>query len=322
MSRIPVSLIGARGYTGLELMSLLATHPRFELVHAASRERSGQPVSTQVPGVDAGLHYSAPSPESLPALPTGAYILALPNGMSAPYVEAIERVAPDAVVIDLSADHRFDAGWHYGLPELEWNVPGRRIANPGCYATAMQLAIAPVLQRVRGPLQCFGVSGYSGAGTAPSPRNDPALLRDNLMPYALTGHVHEREVTRHLGHAVEFMPHVAAHFRGLSVTCNLHLHRPMALEDVQAAYRRHYTGAPLVRVQDDAPWVRDVAGRHGAIVGGFTLSADGHRLVVVSVLDNLLKGAATQAVQNHNLAFGIDGLDGIDPDATTGEIAP
>ncbi len=80
----------------------------------------------------------------------------------------------------------------------------------------MQLAIAPMLDALDGPAQCFGVSGYSGAGTTPSDKNNPELLRDNLMPYALAGHVHEREVTRHLGHAVEFMPHVAPHFRGLT----------------------------------------------------------------------------------------------------------
>jgi N-acetyl-gamma-glutamyl-phosphate reductase len=322
MSRIPVSLVGARGYTGLELMRLIAAHPRFELVHAASRERAGQPVSTQVPGVATSLSYSAPSPESLPALADGAYILALPNGMAAPYVAAIERLAPGAVIVDLSADHRFDDAWHYGLPELAASRPTARIANPGCYATAMQLAIAPLLDRLAAPAQCFGVSGYSGAGTTPSPRNDPALLRDNLMPYALTGHVHEREVARQLGHAVEFMPHVAPHFRGLSITANLHLADALDLDAVRARYRERYAGARLVGVVDEAPWLCDVAGRHGALVGGFTLSQDGRRVVVVSVLDNLLKGAATQAVQNLNLAFGLDGLAGIDPHATTPEITP
>lgn len=317
MNTIPVALVGARGYVGIELMRLLVAHPRFRLVYAASREQAGQVVADRIAGAPSDLRYSAPSPESLPALADGAYVLALPNGKAAPYVEAIERIAPNAVIIDLSADYRFDAGWHYGLPELVWDQPGRRIANPGCYATAMQLAIAPLLHRVRGPVQCFGVSGYSGAGTTPSPRNDPALLHDNLMPYALTGHVHEREVSRHLGHAVEFMPHVAVHFRGLTVTCNMHLDRAVNVAEVRDAYRLHYTGSPLVQVQEDAPWVSEIAGRPGAVVGGFTPSEDGRRLVVVAVLDNLLKGAATQAVQNLNLAFELDALAGIDPAART-----
>ncbi|WP_133498491.1 N-acetyl-gamma-glutamyl-phosphate reductase [Cognatilysobacter terrigena] len=312
MSRIPVSLIGARGHVGAELMRLIVDHPCFDLVHAASRERAGQPVAEQVAGASPGLRYSAPLPDELPVLTDGAYVLALPNGMAGPYVEAIQRIAPTAVIIDLSADYRFDPAWHYGLPELADSAPRRLISNPGCYATAMQLAIAPMGNMLDGPVQCFGVSGYSGAGTTPSPRNDPDALRDNLMPYTLTGHVHEREVSRHLGHPVEFMPHVAPHFRGLTVTCNLHLAAPATLDDVRSRYRAFYADAPLVDVIDEPPHVRDIAGCAGATVGGFALSDDGRRLVVVAILDNLLKGAATQAVQNLNLAFGLDGLAGLD----------
>src|SRR5690606_4075659 len=219
------------------------------------------------------------------------------------------------VIVDLSADHRFDEGWYYGLPELtrERYAGQRRIANPGCYATAMQLAIAPMRELLAGPVQCFGVSGYSGAGTTPSDSNDPALLRDNLMPYALTGHVHEREVSRQLGHAVEFMPHVAPHFRGITLTANLHLASPVTLEEVRERYAERYAGEPLVRVVDEAPWVSRIAGRHHVEIGGLTLSGDGRRLVVVATEDNLLKGAATQALQNLNLAFGIPEFEGIPP---------
>jgi N-acetyl-gamma-glutamyl-phosphate reductase len=193
------------------------------------------------------------------------------------------------------------------LPELTRDryAGQRRISNPGCYATAMQLAVAPMRNRLAGPVQCFGVSGYSGAGTTPSDKNDPDKLRDNLMPYALTGHIHEREVTRHLGHAVEFMPHVAPHFRGLTITANLHLSTAMTREQVVSIYRDAYRDEPLVRVLDDAPWVSRIAGRHHVEIGGFALSDDGRRLVVVSTEDNLLKGAATQALQNLNLAFGL-----------------
>src|SRR5690606_23692348 len=180
------------------------------------------------------------------------------------------------------------------------------------YATAMQLAIAPMLDVLEGPVQCFGVSGYSGAGTTPSDRNDPDKLRDNLMPYALTGHVHEREVSHRLGHPVEFMPHVAPHFRGITITANLHLSRPFTRDEVRARYHDRYDPEPLVRgVDGDAPWVSRIAGRHHDEIGGFTLSADGRRLVVVATEDNLLKGAATQALQNLNLAFGLPEFSGI-----------
>ncbi|WP_027068625.1 N-acetyl-gamma-glutamyl-phosphate reductase, partial [Novilysobacter defluvii] len=217
--------------------------------------------------------------------------------------------------IDLSADYRFDPAWYYGLPELTRGryAGQRRISNPGCYATAMQLAIAPMLGLLDGPVQCFGVSGYSGAGTTPSDRNDPGKLRDNLMPYALAGHVHEREVGSQLGHAIEFMPHVAPHFRGITMTVNMHLAEPLRADEVVDRYRGRYAGEPLVRIVEDAPWVSAIAGRHHVEIGGFTLSEDGRRLVVVATEDNLLKGAATQALQNLNLAFGYPELTAITP---------
>jgi N-acetyl-gamma-glutamyl-phosphate reductase common form len=312
---IRVGLVGARGHVGTELIRLFAGHPQLELAFVASRERAGQEVDDHHPEAAAGLRYSDASPGALVAARLDAVVMALPNGAAAPYVAAIDAAAPDTVVLDLSADHRFDDAWYYGLPELtRTGYHGqRRIANPGCYATAMQLAIAPMRGHLAGPVQCFGVSGFSGAGTSPSDKNDPEALRDNLIPYALTGHVHEREVTARLGHPVQFMPHVAPHFRGLTITANLHLATPWLLADVRHRYRGMYAGEPLLCVRDDAPWVSHVAGVHGVQVGGFALDEDGTRLVVVAVLDNLLKGAATQALQNLNLAFGLPETQGIPP---------
>lgn len=314
-NRICIGLVGARGYVGAELIRLLAGHPEFELTFVSSRERAGQRVAEHHPGVDADLRYSDVKPGMLAAHGSDALVLALPNGMAAPFVAAVDADAAQTVIIDLSADYRFDAGWYYGLPELtRRSYRGeKRISNPGCYATAMQLAIAPMRGFLSGPVQCFGVSGYSGAGTSLSDRSDPEKLRDNLMPYALTGHVHEREVARQLAHPVQFMPHVAAHFRGLTITANLHLRDASNVADIRKRYRDFYADEPLVEVSDDAPWVSSIAGRPGAQVGGSTLSDDGKRLVVVSVLDNLLKGAATQALQNLNQAFGLPETQGIPP---------
>ena len=315
---IRLGIVGARGHTGAELIRLVAGHPRFELVFVSSREFDGQRVADHVDAWRGELRYSAPAHEDLPGQGAEAVVLALPNGKSAACLAAFDAAGADPgfeqpVIVDLSADHRFDDDWYYGLPELtRGDYRGQpRISNPGCYATAMQLAIAPMLDALDGTVQCFGVSGYSGAGSTPSDRNDPDKLRDNLMPYALTGHVHEREVSRRLGHPVEFMPHVAPHFRGITVTANLHLARPFALDEVRARYRDRYAGEPLVRVQDDAPWVSRIAGAQHVGIGGFTLSEDGRRLVVVATEDNLLKGAATQALQNLNLAFGLPEFTGI-----------
>jgi N-acetyl-gamma-glutamyl-phosphate reductase common form len=311
--RITVGIVGARGHAGAELVRLLAGHPRFALAFVSSRALAGEQVREHVPAYRGDLRYSAPEHEDLPGLGADAVVLALPNGKAAACVDAYDAAGQAPVIVDLSADHRFDDAWYYGLPELTRGryAGERRIANPGCYATAMQLAIAPMRDLLAGPVQCFGVSGHSGAGTTPSDRNDPAALRDNLMPYALTGHLHEREVTRQLGHPVEFMPHVAPHFRGITLTANLHLAQPVTLDAVRARYDARYAREPLVRVVADAPWVSRIAGAHHVEIGGFTLSADGRRLVAVATEDNLLKGAATQAMQNLNLAFGLDEFAGI-----------
>ena len=311
--RIRIGLVGARGYVGSELIRLIAGHPRFELGFVASRERAGERLGAHE-HVDVGeLAYSNPSAEEAAGFGADAIVLALPNGKAGDYVQAVDALAPETVLLDLSADYRFDPAWHYGLPELtRARAEGqRRISNPGCYATAMQLALAPLCDEQDAPAQCFGVSGYSGAGTQPSDKNDPEALRDNLIPYALVGHVHEREVTHQLGQAVEFTPAVAPHFRGICMTVNIHLDREHTLDSLRQQYRRHYADEPLVAVQDEVPWVSRIAGQHGACLGGFALSADGRRLVLVSVLDNLLKGAATQALQNLNLAFDLDETLGI-----------
>lgn len=315
-----VGIVGARGHTGAELIRLLAAHPGFELAAVSSRELDGQRVADHVPEYGGELRYASLAHDALGGLGLDAWVLAMPNGKSQACVASLARAgsAPTSagdypVIVDLSADHRFDDDWYYGLPELTRgrHAGQRRIANPGCYATAMQLAVAPMLELVQGPVQCFGVSGYSGAGTTPSDRSDVDKLRDNLMPYALVDHLHEREVTRQLGVPVEFMPHVAPHFRGITLTANMHLREPLGLDVVEARYRERYAGEPLLRVTADAPWVSRIAGRHGVEVGGFSLSADGRRLVVVATLDNLLKGAATQALQNLNLAFGYHEAEGI-----------
>jgi len=308
-----VGIIGARGHTGAELIRLIAGHPGLELAFVSSRELDGQRVADHNPAYAGELRYENLDPSAAAARGADAVILALPNGKAGPFVEAVGAARPETILVDLSADYRFDASWYYGLPELtrQRYAGQRRISNPGCYATAMQLAIAPLAGELAGPPQCFGVSGYSGAGTTPSDKNDTEKLRDNLMPYALTDHLHEREVRAQLGLPVEFMPHVAPHFRGITMTINLWLREAMSREAVRAKYLDFYAAEPLVSIQDEAPWVSRIAGHNGAAIGGFTLSPDRRRVVVVATLDNLLKGAATQALQNLNRALGFDELTGI-----------
>ena len=300
-----VGVIGARGHAGSELLDILDRHPNVEVALAGSRELAGQPV----PEI-AGLSFESLHPEGLSGRDLDALFLALPDGVGGPWSDA---VPDDTVIVDISADHRFDDTWIYGLPELfrDKIAGARRIANPGCYATALQLVIAPFVEDLHGVPTVFGVSGYSGAGTTPSPRNDPENLKDNLIPYKLTGHNHEREGTHHLGQTVRFMPHVHPAFRGLLVTAHMPLAEPMTVEEASARLTASYASEPLVDVQEEIPNLRDGTGLIGVLIGGVTVSEDGLGLIVVAAEDNLLKGAAVQAVQNMNLALGLPETEGI-----------
>lgn len=309
-----IGIIGARGFVGGELLRLLAAHPGFELAMVSSRSLDGQRVCDLFEH-PSELEIRAAEP-TLDVAALDALVLALPNGLSGSWVEAADCAsAPGGgpVIVDVSADHRFDDGWVYGLPEHNRaNIAtARRIANPGCYATGMQVALRPVLDLLDGDAWAFGVSGYSGAGSTPSPKNDPVALADNLMPYKSVGHIHELEVTRHLTHRVNFMPHVAPFFRGITLTITAYLKDRVTAKDVVARYRTAAECEPLIAWSHDAPLVRDCAGRHEVNLGGVTFDPERRRLVVVASLDNLLKGAATQILQNLNLACGFDELEGI-----------
>ncbi len=305
-----VALIGARGYTGRILIPLLEKHLGLELIFAGSRAQAGEPLSACIPSFQGDLCFEAPNTERVRALEVDALILALPNGLSEPYLEGL---SPEIAVIDLSADHRFDPEWIYGWPErYRAALKGaRRIANPGCYATGMQAALWPLLELLEGVPNLFGVSGYSGAGMTPSPKNDPEVLRDNLLPYTLTEHLHEREVSHQLKRPIRFLPHVAPFFRGISLSLSARLKAPCSPEVLEALYLQHYREEPLIHWSREAPLVREAVGNYGLNLGGLSLSADGRDLALIITLDNLLKGAASQALQNLNLALGFEELEGL-----------
>lgn len=313
---IRVGVVGARGYVGAELLGLLAKRSDVEVALATSSEAQGRRVADVVPAFAAAkseLVFESIDPSALAARDLDAVVLGLPNEKSAPWVAAIRSGSPRTVIVDLSADHRFEDDWVYGQPEQNRAAirGARRIANPGCYATASELAIVPVKDLVDGFATVFGVSGYSGAGATPSPKNDPAVLKDNLLPYALVGHTHEREIRRALGVDVDFVPHVAPFFRGITVTVSLRLRPGRSARALLETYRERYAEEPLVKVGEEIPLVRDIAGSHEVRIGGFTSTGDGRHAVVVATIDNLLGGAATQAVRNLNLALGARELEGI-----------
>ncbi len=312
-----LALIGGRGYTGSELLRLLAHHPDIKLALASSGSEAGQRIVEQVPEwPDQAQCYRRLDPAEAATVAASVWVLALPNGHSQPWVTAIEAAHPEALILDLGADWRFDPSWVYGL--TEWNRPAlasaRRIANPGCYATGAQFGLLPLRDQLIRPPVVFGVSGYSGAGKTPSPRNDPERLRDNLIPYALSGHVHEREVSERLGRPIRFMPHVASFFRGISLSIAVDLADPTEPDALFERFSACYADEALIRVGTAVPEIRDIVGTPALAIGGFTVDArNPHRVGLVVVLDNLLKGAASQALQNINRALGLDELAGLGP---------
>jgi N-acetyl-gamma-glutamyl-phosphate reductase len=317
MMTINVVVIGARGYTGSELLPLLFGHPDCRVLAVGSSSVAGEAVNQHIQGMpECSLSFSDIRPENLSEYPADLYILALPNGLAGAYVEVVDQSMPGAVIIDISADYRFDDTWVYAQPErfAEKIAGAKRIANPGCYATGAQLGLGPVVGNLVSMPVVFGVSGFSGAGKTPSRKNDPEVLRDNLLPYSLNSHLHEQEVSRHLRTEVRFLPHVAAFFRGISLTIAAELDYETDADHLLSRYSHVYENCPLISVQPETPEVKEISEKHGVIIGGFSVHPQKPtRISIVCVLDNLLKGAATQVIQNMNLAFGFSSLAGLEP---------
>ena len=310
-------MLGARGYTGQALINLLNDHPNMDLRHVSSRELAGQ----KLKGYDKReIIYENLSTEDVRKLAerdaVDVWVMALPNGVAKPWVDVIDETGSKKVIIDLSADYRFDPTWTYGLPELidrSLIAKAIRISNPGCYATAGQLGIAPLLPHISSTTipHIFGVSGYSGAGTKPSPKNDVQNLENNIIPYSLTDHLHEKEISTQLDHPIAFVPHVAAWFQGIHHSISIPLSKKMTSRDIRNLYQERYQGEPLVKIVGDVPSVKNISGTHGVEIGGFGVHSGGERVVVCATIDNLLKGAATQCLQNMNLAMGFAEFEGI-----------
>ncbi|KEY74614.1 hypothetical protein S7711_05045 [Stachybotrys chartarum IBT 7711] len=305
-----IGLIGARGYTGSALVELLNKHPYMDLRHVSSRELAGQPLEGYT---KRSVIYETLSPEDITQLDNDGkvdcWILALPNGVSQPYVEALDQGNRKSLIVDLSADKRT-----YGLPELVQRskiAQSIRISNPGCYSTGAQIGLSGALDLIEGMPVIFGVSGYSGAGSKPNARNNLEVLKDAIIPYSLVDHVHEREISHHLNHKVAFMPHVAGWFRGITLTLNIPLRKQVTSRDIRQMYQDRYAGEKLIKVVGEPPLVSSIMGRHGVEIGGFAVDSSGKRVVVNVVIDNLAKGAASQCLQNMNLALGYGEYEGI-----------
>ena len=298
-----IGLLGGRGYVGQEIIKLLVNHKYLNITSIFSSSKAGQSVPLNVGNE---LLYQDLSLDQIVLSDEDAFILALPNNESQNYVDLIHRHNPQAIIVDLSADHRFDQAWEYRVPELSETVQSTKISNPGCYASAMQFMLEPLKNILAGPVHLYGISGYSGAGATPNSRNDQEALQDSILPYSLVSHLHEKEVKAHSYPEILFTPHVGNFFRGIMMTGNFILSESMSADEIYNLFVNHYQSEQLICIQPELPKLQDVQNTSNVIMGGFAVDQEINRLTFCCALDNLLKGAATQTVQNLNSAFGWD----------------
>ncbi|MEX0675021.1 MAG: N-acetyl-gamma-glutamyl-phosphate reductase [Gaiellaceae bacterium] len=311
------AILGTNGYAGQETLDRLLAHPGLELVALGSDSLAGEPASA----LDVRLNGSLPPfVSNAEALVAGAEVVFCCLGHE--QAAALEP-PPDTIVVDLSGAHRLrDAalypewygfehpgrldGWSYALPEL-YPPAGPLIANPGCYATAALLALGPLT----GAIDHEGIvvdakSGVSGAGRELKPSSHAGFVLDNISPYRVGTHQHAPEIAQALGFPVAFVPHLLPVRRGLLATCYV---RGEALREL---LEEAYAGSPVVRILPVGvvPELSRVQGTDAAELGLFEDASTG-TTIVVCALDNLGKGAAGQAVQNANLALGLDETAGL-----------
>jgi N-acetyl-gamma-glutamyl-phosphate reductase len=327
-----VGVVGASGYTGAELLRLLAAHPGLEPVVVTSREFAGKDVASVYPNLVAyaGRSYDELDPAKLTDLEL--VFLALPHGAS---MELGARIAEAGVrVVDLSADFRLEdpqaypewfgsahtapewlGKWAYGLPELHRReiVGGQVVANPGCYPTAALLALAPLVTgRLIDPatIVVSAASGVSGAGRGLNPGVHFANVDASFKAYTVTGHKHtpeiEQELSRLTGEQVHvsFVPHLVPMPRGLLATCFAELAPGADPDAVSQAPATFYASEPFVRATPAPPETKYTLGSNACHVWA-TADARTGRAIAIAAIDNLGKGAAGQAIQNANLMLGL-----------------
>ncbi len=341
-AKLKTAVLGATGYSGLELTRILLRHPRTEKPvllrrpssHDADNGASDLAAVFPVLSGNGGYPLQSLSWPALKQQGVQLLFLATPHEASRSLVP--EAIAQGLRVIDLSGAWRLkqernraiynfedsDSGAAdsltqqavYGLPELNGDCVAKAalVANPGCYATSVILALAPLLKagvvdRNRGIIS-DSKSGVSGAGKEPTPKTHFVSVADNLSAYAVFNHRHVGEIVEQLGldtQELTFTPHLLPIPRGILSTIYVHLNREMTPLEVESCFKNFYAGKRWVRVFETPRLPQVQFSLHTNYCDlGFCLAEDGRRLVLISCIDNLLKGAAGQAVQNMNLMYG------------------
>lgn len=326
-----VGIVGASGYTGGELLRLLCQHEKVEVALATSRKMEGKKVGKVHPNLRGLLDIEFESTGTEEIVERCEFVfLALPHGKSMEI--APELLEAGLKLVDLSGDFRLEdrevyeryyGKRHiakeieavYGLPELHREEIGRAnfVANPGCYPTSVILGAAPLLKE--GIVEAERIvadskSGISGAGANPRQATHFPSASDNISAYKVTDHQHLPEIEQELGRLargarVAFVPHIIPAIRGISSTLQFFA-GDLSSRGIRKAFSEFYSGEPFVRVLDkgEVPRLSSVRGSNFADIGSFEVDREGGRAVVISAIDNLVKGASGQAVQNMNLMLG------------------
>ncbi|MEP7277430.1 MAG: N-acetyl-gamma-glutamyl-phosphate reductase [Bacteroidota bacterium] len=324
--KIRTGIIGGAGYTGGELIRLLINHPHVDISFINSKSNAGNPVSKVHHDLvgETDLKFSADLHSEIDVL-----FLCVGHGDAAKFLEA-NPVDQKVKIIDLSQDFRLaeraelnGRRFVYGLPELnkEKIQSAANIANPGCFATAIQLGLLPLAKA--GLLQdvyTTGITGSTGAGQGMSATSHFSWRANNIQAYKTLAHQHVREITQSLnqlqttsplsvngeGPGVNFVPWRGDFTRGVFVSSTLHCTK--SLDELKALYKDFYAPHPFTIVCDDPIFLKQVVNNNKCVI---QLEKAGNKLVVHSATDNLLKGASGQAVQNMNLVFGLDETAGL-----------
>jgi N-acetyl-gamma-glutamyl-phosphate reductase len=327
---VKVGIVGGTGYTGVELLRILARHPSAQLAAITSRKEAGTPVADLFPSLRGAVDLKFCDPSDAPLKHCDVVFFATPNGVA--MQEARELLQAGARLIDLAADFRIKdvAEWErwygkhacpelveeavYGLPEVNREaVKGARlVANPGCYPTAVQLGFLPLVEAGvvdTDHLIADAKSGVSGAGRKAETHILFSEAADNFKAYGVGGHRHGAEIRQGLARAAKrdvglvFVPHLTPMIRGIHATLYARITREA---DFQSLYAARYAGEPFVDVlpAESHPDTRSVRASNVCRIAVHRPQG-GDTLVILSVIDNLVKGAAGQAVQNMNLMFGL-----------------
>jgi len=327
---VSVAILGASGYAGAELLRLLAGHAEVEVTVATADSQQGKKVGELYPSLAPSypeLRFDSLS--SGPVNRADVIFSALPHGESMHILPRLQN----NLIIDLGSDFRLKNAelypefyerahvcpdqlslWSYGLPELfrEEIVESKRIASPGCYATAIILALAPLVREglIEDTIVVDAISGTSGAGRGARPGLHFAHVYEDIRAYKIGAHQHTAEVEQSLNRLsptqrvmVSVTPHLAPMTRGIHATCSAQLVKSCSSQEISQLFTASYQYEPFVVVSDLPPGTKEVRGSNWVRIFP-TVDPRTQRVIVVSVLDNLVKGAAGQAIQNMNIALG------------------